>query len=132
MLSLWEEKHINLSLNALGPWQIALILLSPGIQNSDSILLIVNIINRKMNLPDSVYVCNSIDEALILTQGMPLKSKIENIFVIGGGQIYKQAITLPECSKLYITEVDDETPCDTFFPAIPSNYSLSVGYKYMM
>lgn len=84
-------------------------------------------IHRKLNLPDSVYVCNSIDEALILTQGNPLKSQIENIFVIGGGQIYKQAITLPECSKLYITEVDNETPCDTFFPEIPSSYKLTVS-----
>lgn len=132
MLSLWEERHTNLSLNDLDPWQTVLTLLFPGIQNSDSMLSTVSVINRKMDLPDSVYVCNSIDEALILTQGLPLKSKIESIFVIGGGQIYKQAISLPECSKLYITEVDDETPCDTFFPEIPSNYSLSVHKRCIL
>ena len=81
---------------------------------------------RKLNLPESVYVCNSIDEALILTQGKSLKSLVESVFVIGGGQIYTEAIKLPECSKLYITEVDDTTACDTFFPEIPSSYSLTV------
>ena len=94
----------------------------------NSILLSCCLICRKLNLPDSVYVCSSIDEALILTQGSTLKSQIENIFVIGGGQIYKQAILLPECSKLYITEVEDETSCDTYFPEIPSSYTLTVSF----
>ena len=96
----------------------------------NSILLSCCLICRKLNLPDSVYVCSSIDEALILIQGSSLKSQIENIFVIGGGQIYKQAILLPECSKLYITEVEDETPCDTYFPEIPSSYTLTVKSNF--
>ena len=82
---------------------------------------------RKMNLPDSVYVCGSIDEALILTQKEELKEKVENVFVIGGGQIYKEAIGLPECSKLYLTQVDNDVVCDTFFPSIPSVYTLTVS-----
>lgn len=106
--------------------RIGLILLFRVIQSLRSFYRFRCFIRRKLNLPDSVYVCNSIDEALILTQGNPLKSQIENIFVIGGGQIYKQAITLQECSKLYITEVDNETPCDTFFPEIPTSYKLTV------
>ena len=79
-------------------------------------------------------MCGSIDEALILTQSETMKQKIENIFVIGGGEIYKQAILLPECTKVYLTVVDDTTPCDTFFPSIPSFYSQTVclGTKYHM
>lgn len=41
-----------------------------------------------------MYVCSSIDEALILTQKEELKEKVESVFVIGGGQIYKEAIGL--------------------------------------
>ena len=37
-------------------------------------------------------------------------------FVIGGAQIYEQA--LPLASKLVITEIQDEFQCDAFFPAI--------------
>ena len=57
-----------------------------------------------------------------------MKSKIESIFVIGGGQIYQQAINLPECDKLYLTVVEDNTECDTFFPEIPSAFTQTVGH----
>jgi dihydrofolate reductase len=38
------------------------------------------------------------------------------IFVIGGADIYAQA--LPLCSKLLVTEIHSDVHCDTFFPAI--------------
>lgn len=84
--------------------------------------------SRKHNLPDSVYICSSVDEALILMQEKELKQKIENVFVIGGGQIYKKAINLPECEKIYLTEVDSDIACDTFFPEIPPAYQKIVFY----
>ena len=73
-----------------------------------------------------MYICSSVDEALILMQEEELKRKIENIFVIGGGQIYKKAINLPECEKLYLTELDADISCDTFFPEIPLAYKKTV------
>lgn len=43
------------------------------------------------------------------------KTKVEEIFIIGGGEIYRQS--LPFASKLYLTIVDDApTDADTFFP----------------
>jgi len=43
------------------------------------------------------------------------KSKSENeIFIIGGGEIYKQA--LPYAEKLYLTVVEGQFDADTFFP----------------
>ena len=85
---------------------------------------------RKHNIPDSVYICSSVDEALIRMQEKELNRKIENIFVIGGGQIYKKAINLPECEKLYLTEVDSDISCDTFFPEIPSAYQKTVHFAF--
>jgi len=39
----------------------------------------------------------------------------QEIFVIGGGSVYKQL--LPHCQKLYLTEIDATDPdADTFFP----------------
>lgn len=38
----------------------------------------------------------------------------EEVFVIGGGQIYKQS--LPYADKLYLTIVDDVPQADTYFP----------------
>ncbi|PIR97742.1 MAG: hypothetical protein COT89_03130 [Candidatus Colwellbacteria bacterium CG10_big_fil_rev_8_21_14_0_10_42_22] len=39
---------------------------------------------------------------------------IDEIFIIGGGEIYKQ--TLPLADKLYLTLVEDEMEADTYFP----------------
>lgn len=60
---------------------------------------------------DGVEVVHSLEEALrfaSLTQGD------DEIFVIGGGQIYQQAINLAD--KLYLTIVDDNPEADTYFP----------------
>lgn len=42
------------------------------------------------------------------------KDSDEEVFVIGGGNIYKQF--LPYANKLYLTLVDDSPEADTFFP----------------
>ncbi len=56
-------------------------------------------------------VSHSIEQALALAKA---KEKKE-IFIIGGGQIYKQFIDLAD--KLYLTIVDDQPKlADTFFP----------------
>jgi dihydrofolate reductase len=58
----------------------------------------------------SCLIAHSIEEALELGK----KETDKNIFIIGGGQIYKQ--TLPFVEKLYLTVVDDSPVADTFFP----------------
>ena len=55
-----------------------------------------------------------------------LKDLIENIFIIGGSEVYKEAIQDTRCSKIYLTQLSEEINCDTFFPSIPVNkYQLS-------
>lgn len=48
----------------------------------------------------------------------------DDIFIIGGGTIYTQA--MPLATHLYLTEVDADTPeADTFFPAVdPDQWHL--------
>lgn len=43
----------------------------------------------------------------------------EQIFIIGGGNIYEQTIDLADCLK--ITQVDFKTEADAFFPKIDEN-----------
>jgi dihydrofolate reductase len=46
------------------------------------------------------------------------------VFVIGGGQIYRAA--LPLADRIYLTEVDAEFAGDTFFPALsPGEWQVS-------
>lgn len=50
------------------------------------------------------------------------------IFVIGGGQIYEEAIKNPYCEKIYLTEIPSHTKITgtpiAWFPEIPKNYKL--------
>ena len=43
---------------------------------------------------------------------------VEKAFIIGGAQIYEQALALDSLNKLIITEVDVEINGDAFFPTI--------------
>lgn len=51
---------------------------------------------------------------------------IENIFVIGGETLYKEAIQKPNCKRIILSMIDCDPPpeCDTFFPKIPDDYSV--------
>ena len=81
---------------------------------------------------ENCLVANSIEESIELAK---TQNKGE-IFFIGGGMIYKQA--LPYADKLYLTIVEDEpTQADTFFPEYPEFKNIikqenkeSSGYKY--
>jgi len=55
-------------------------------------------------------ICSSLDEALKLAE----KRGEKEAFVIGGGEVYKQAISLAD--KLYLTIIDASFDADTFFP----------------
>lgn len=59
---------------------------------------------------DGCIIVNSIDEALSTV------NNDENVFIIGGAQIYEQAIALAD--TLDITEVHADFDADVFFPKI--------------
>lgn len=42
----------------------------------------------------------------------------EHVFVIGGAQVYAEAIKHGECEKIYLTHVEGDFNCDAFFPKI--------------
>lgn len=56
-------------------------------------------------------LCPSLEEALRKAQGKP---GADEVFIIGGGQIYAQA--LPLVDKLYLTIIEGDFGADTFFP----------------
>ncbi len=78
-----------------------------------------------------VEVAHSLEEALEIASS----ANKEEIFIIGGGQIFKEAINLAD--KLYLTLVARDYNCDTFFPEYPDfkkiilNQDMETeGYKY--
>ena len=42
------------------------------------------------------------------------------MFVIGGGEVFIDAVKNSACLHLYVTEIDAEFACDTFFPETPA------------
>jgi len=66
------------------------------------------------HLKASVAAANSLDQALEIVRTPQLMAR--EIFVIGGGAVYRDAIARPECTKIFMTAVRGEFNCDTFFP----------------
>jgi dihydrofolate reductase/thymidylate synthase len=52
---------------------------------------------------------------------------IENIFVIGGEQLYREAIHNYKCKGIYLNRIHTDIKCDTFFPVIPLDKYKVVG-----
>lgn len=69
----------------------------------------------------NVVVCGSMPSALDLLSETPYCLSIENVFVIGGGQILREALNAPGCDAIHITEIETNVECDTFIPAIDSS-----------
>jgi dihydrofolate reductase len=51
-------------------------------------------------------------------------STIEHAFIIGGGELFRQAITMEECESMYLTELEGTFGCDTFFPPLPPEFKV--------
>jgi dihydrofolate reductase len=53
-----------------------------------------------------------------------LQNSPSEIFIIGGGELYKEA--LPFADKLYLTLIDEEKEGDVFFPEYESTFTKKV------
>ncbi|RZA00851.1 MAG: dihydrofolate reductase [Sphingobacteriaceae bacterium] len=70
-----------------------------------------NIIITRQNITiEGCEVVNSIDDALKLCTGE------DEVFIVGGAEIYKQAMPLTD--RIYLTIVHQEFEGDTYFPEI--------------
>ncbi|OGI65855.1 dihydrofolate reductase [Candidatus Nomurabacteria bacterium RIFCSPHIGHO2_01_FULL_39_10] len=80
------------------------------------------VITRDKNYKkESIEVVHSLEEAINSARTSPLpspyKGEGEEIFIIGGEEIFKQSMNLAE--RLYITHIDaEDKKADTFFPEI--------------
>ncbi len=80
-----------------------------------------------------VIIVNSLEDAVRRARKSPGS---EEIFIIGGGQIYQEAINLAD--KLYLTYIDKEIKGDVFFPdysefkkvVYKSNWQEHEGIRY--
>jgi dihydrofolate reductase/thymidylate synthase len=88
-------------------------------------------VREELNLPDSVLVASSLNDAWKLLSAPDRAAEIDQIFVIGGASVYKEAINSPHCGTVYLTKVMKEfDDLDTFFPQLSADrFSLTTRGK---
>ncbi|MGN0477108.1 MAG: dihydrofolate reductase, partial [Ruminococcus sp.] len=81
-----------------------------------------NIVLSKSISRDDLIVCRDLKSLLQEIKGY----SDEDIFVIGGEQIYR--LLLPYCNKAYITKVNGEKIADSFFENLDLNKEWTLTY----
>lgn len=79
---------------------------------------------EKYEFPSEVIVAKSMDEALAKINEPELERQIENIWIVGGYSVYKEAMESPQCHRVYFTKIMATFDCDAFFPKLPKNFKL--------
>ena len=77
--------------------------------------------NRELPLPAGVIRAHGLDDALgrlVITAGLG------HVFVIGGGQILREAVEHRELDAVYLTRVHTRMVCDAHFAGVPPGLSL--------
>lgn len=77
------------------------------------------ILSRSALQIENAYMAQNLTQAVELAQNF---ANNEEIMIIGGGELFKQA--LPQADKLYLTEIQAEIEGDTFFEFDEENWQL--------
>ena len=75
--------------------------------------LSIVISRRAITVPDGVLWAASLDAAVAAARRDPT---VDNVFVIGGGEIYRQAFADPQLRWTYLTRIDGRFGCDITIP----------------
>lgn len=79
---------------------------------------------EKYEFPSDVIVAKSMKEALDKISEPDLEQQIENVWIVGGHSVYKEAMESPQCHRVYFTKIMATFDCDAFFPAMPDGFKL--------
>ncbi len=68
-----------------------------------------------------VKVVGTVNEAVALAKTI-LPEWPEEVFIIGGGEIYKES--LPVTNKIYLTIIEEEFDGDAYYPELPNCFQM--------
>lgn len=83
--------------------------------------------NNHYALPDGVLRCSNLEDALTAAD----RHDCERVFVIGGEQIFRDALKSEHCQSLYVTHIEKSFHCDTFFPATPAFKTVEKSKQFL-
>jgi len=64
--------------------------------------------------PADVLTASSVEDAL---KQLGARDDVSEIFAIGGESVYKEALGMPACNRIFLTRIAKDIECDAFFPA---------------
>ncbi|XP_038857378.1 dihydrofolate reductase [Salvelinus namaycush] len=62
------------------------------------------------------FLCQDFDSMIGLALLQPLCDLVETIWVVGGPQVYQEALMHPWCELVFLTDIMADFDCDVFFP----------------
>lgn len=78
--------------------------------------------NKDLILPEEVLKAEGIESAISALSEGEYSNTIENVFVIGGGEIFKEALSSDHCQSVFLTKILADYQCDTFFPPLEDRF----------
>ena len=72
---------------------------------------------KKQDMP---YFLPSLKDASVFCE----EKNFDDIWVIGGQHVYNETLNSGLIKSIYITQIDKDCECDTFFPKVPENFYL--------
>lgn len=88
------------------------------LKNRDNLVLSTSLLIDKKQDNNLIKSFSNINELMNFLKNKDYKE----VWVIGGGIIYKKFIELNLINLMVITEIKDNYQCDVFFPEIPNNF----------
>ncbi|KAM7361488.1 dihydrofolate reductase [Cochliomyia hominivorax] len=78
---------------------------------------------KPSDLPEGVLLYPNLEAAMkMLEENEQIRKEIETVWIVGGSGVYAEAMASPRCHRLYLTKIQAEFECDTFFPKIPEDF----------
>jgi len=74
--------------------------------------------------PEDILTAISVADAM---EKLAHRTDVSEIFAIGGESVYKEAVEMPSCERIFMTRVAQDIECDVFFPAF-DNALFNVAY----
>jgi dihydrofolate reductase len=102
-----------------------------GLTSRDNFILSNSLTQESIDkeIGNTTKVFNSI-QALDVFFNNSENDNYEDIWVIGGSQIYSQFLEANKINKCYVTYIDKEFECDTFFPRLVSDEWKEVDHIF--
>lgn len=86
--------------------------------------IVLSTTSNQSDYPNEVLLFKNFNDAIVKLSEPEVSEEIENIWIVGGYSVYKEAMESQLCHRIYFTEIKASFECDAFFPTIPAEFQL--------